>query len=99
MWVAHVPDVETELIQSMCRMVGGGATSQITIIPANLPDDDELRTLRTYAAGYGAVLSVDLRGGIVIQGGQPKRIRQPEKPAVRPHLFGLLPKATGNGAV
>ena len=82
----------------MCRMVGAGSSAQITIIPANLPDDEELRALRTYAAGYGAMLSVDHRGGIVIQGGQTSQVRQPAKPATRSPLFGLLPKPTGAGA-
>ena len=94
-----MPNVETELIQSMCRMVGGGSSAQITIVPANLPDDDELRNLRTYAAGYGAVLSIDLRGGIVIQGGQTKTVPQLVKPATQSLLGGLLPRTTGAGAV
>lgn len=70
---------EIALIQSMCRMVGKGSTPQITILPAEFPDEARLRALQTYATSHGAVLSVDHRGGLVIQGGESS----PARSAVR----------------
>ena len=69
-----MPLDETNLIQSMCRLVGNGLSAQVTIVPAVLPDDEGIRQLQSYALSHGAVLRIDNRGGIVIQGGEPKKI-------------------------
>jgi hypothetical protein len=91
-----VPIDETNLIQSMCRMVGNGLSAQVTIVPAELPDDEGIRQLQSYALSHGAVLRIDNRGGIVIQGGEPKKTSA-AKPAAGRQSRSVLTLAP-NGA-
>ncbi|HQY30419.1 MAG TPA: hypothetical protein PK691_04000 [Thermomicrobiales bacterium] len=75
-----------QLFLSMCRLVGQGTISTITIVPPAPPDADMIRTLRIAAYAHRVLLVVDEHGGIVLRGGQTEVSPQMEKPSRSPML-------------